>query len=184
MTKRLSIAILGLASAAVLVAAANAMGPTVPKWEKALHVPKNDYRSEWAYLGAYSVQADNPEDGAKELHVVYTDAKNIAAFKKDGIFPDGAVIIKDVFATSTEDLTTGRASYANSLEGRFVMVKDTGDKYADKSPLYGSGWGWAFYKGDETTRAETTDYEVDCLGCHLPAESTDYLYVQGYPVLK
>lgn len=30
----------------------------------------------------------------------------------------------------------------------------------------------------------STDYKTDCLSCHLPAEASDWIYVQGYPSLK
>jgi uncharacterized protein YciI len=31
---------------------------------------------------------------------------------------------------------------------------------------FGDGWGWAFFKGDETRMTITGDYKVDCLACH------------------
>lgn len=64
------------------------------------------------------------------------------------------------------------------------MVKDKTGKHAGQSPLWGDGWGWAFYEGTETQKTVTTDYRKDCLGCHEPVRSQDLIYVQGYPVLK
>ncbi|MEQ9145765.1 MAG: cytochrome P460 family protein [Parvibaculaceae bacterium] len=148
-----------------------------------LYVPDVNYREEWVQLGSFSVLADDPEEGAKELHVVYTDRAAIKAYLENGSFPDGAKIVKDVYATRTEDLTTGRASYADTLAGRFVMVKDAENRNADSSPLWGEGWGWAFYEGTETRKTVTTDYVADCMGCHAPAAETDFLYVRGYPLL-
>ena len=149
-----------------------------------LQVPEDDYRREWVLLGSFSVLADDPEAGAKELHVVYTKSENIDAFRKTGTFPDGAVLVKDVFATATEYMTTGTSSYADKLVGRFVMVKDQGDKHAGTSPLWGDGWGWAFYEGTETEKTVTTDYKQDCLACHEPVRHQDLTYIQGYPILK
>ena len=149
-----------------------------------LQVPDVNYRRDWTLLGSYSVLADDPETGAKELHVVYAAPDAVAAYRKTGAFPDGAILVKDVFATKTEMLTTGTASYADTLIGRFVMVKDAGDKYAGTSPLWGDGWGWAFYEGAETQKTVTTDYKADCLACHEPARGQDLIYTQGYPVLK
>ena len=163
------------------------------KWETAeaasdpqtlLHVPEADYRRDWTLLGSFSVLADDPEAGAKEFHVVYALPENVDAFRKTGAFPDGAVLVKDVFATSTEAMTTGTSSYANTLIGRFVMVKDQANKYTGASPLWGDGWGWAFYEGAETRKTVTTDYRQDCLGCHEPVRNQDLLYIQGYPILK
>ena len=125
-----------------------------------LHVPDANYRRDWVLLGSFSVLADDPEAGAKEFHVVYTLPENVDAYRKTGAFPDGAVLVKDVFATSTEALTTGTASYADTLIGRFVMVKDQANKYAGTSPLWGDGWGWAFYEGAETRKTVTTDYQA------------------------
>jgi hypothetical protein len=149
-----------------------------------LQVPDENYRRDWVLLGSFSVLADDPEAGAKELHVVYTKPENVDAFRKTGAFPDGAVLVKDVFATATEQMTTGTSSYADKLAGRFIMVKDQGDKYAGTSPLWGDGWGWAFYEGTETKKTVTTDYQQDCLGCHEPVRHQDLTYIQGYPILK
>lgn len=131
--------------------------------ESLLHVPAADYRQEWILLGSFSVRADDAEKGAKELHVVYAEPKSVEVYRETGAFPDGTVLVKDVFAAKTEALTTGIASYADTLKGRFVMVKDKTDSYADKSPLWGDGRGWAFYEGTETRKTITTDYRKDCL---------------------
>jgi Cytochrome P460 len=149
-----------------------------------LYVPDENYRVEWVQLGTFSVLADEPEDGAKEMHVVYAQREAIRAYLADGVFPDGTKIVKDVFETETEELTTGTASYAGTLAGRFVMVKDTDNLNAADSPLWGDGWGWAFYEGAETRQTVTMDYAVDCKSCHEPARETDFLYVQGYPLLS
>jgi hypothetical protein len=149
-----------------------------------LHIPAVDYQRDWVLLGSFSVLADEPSGGAKELHVVYSAPENVEAYRETGEFPDGAVLIKDVYSTTTETLTTGIVSYANTLEGRFVMVRDADDEHASASPLWGDGWGWAFYEGAETTRTVTTDYVADCLGCHEPARESNLIYAQGYPILK
>jgi hypothetical protein len=154
-----------------------------PEAEAVLQVPAADYRKEWVQLGTFSVMADKPADGAKQLHVVYTARENVAAYLKTGRFPDGAVLVKDVLATRTETLTTGTSSYAGDLAGRFVLVKDGAGKFGS-GPRFGDGWGWAFYEGAETKRTVTTDYKSDCLACHEPARATDLLYVRGYPLLR
>lgn len=151
--------------------------------EAVLQVPSVDYRKEWVQLGAFSVLADNPTDGAKQIHVVYTARKNLEEYLKTGRFPDGAVLVKDVFAARTEALTTGTASYAGDLAGRFVMVKNGSGKLGS-GPRFGDGWGWAFYEGTEMKRTVTTNYKNDCLTCHEPARGHDLLYVQGYPLLR
>lgn len=175
----------GVPFVAAAIAQSGAENPAIrSELESLLHVPAANYRQEWVLLGSFSVRADDPEKGAKELHVVYAEPKNVEVYRETGAFPDGAVLVKDVFATKTEALTTGIASYADTLKRRFVMVKDKTGKHAGQSPLWGDGWGWAFYEGTETQKTVTTDYRKDCLGCHEPVRSQDLIYVQGYPVLK
>jgi len=151
--------------------------------EAVLRVPTVDYRKEWVQLGTFSVLAEKPQNGAKEMHTVYTERRNLEAYLSEGKFPDGAVIVKDVWGTRTEPLTTGTASFADRLAGRFVMVKDAAGKLGS-GPRFGDGWGWAFFAGDETVKTVTGDYRIDCLTCHEPARDQDLLYLQGYPIMK
>lgn len=184
---RFIVAAFGLLSlSAVLINAAQSApeAKAVAELEALLHVPAANYRRDWVLLGTFSVLADDPSKGAKELHVVYAEPETVDAYRRTGAFPDGSVLVKDVLAAKSERLTTGLASYAETLVGRFVMVKDEGEKHAGKSPLWGDGWGWAFYEGNETEETVTTDYRQNCLGCHEPARSQDLIYVQGYPVLQ
>jgi hypothetical protein len=126
-----------------------------------LHVPEVDYWRDWTVLGSFAVLADDPAEGAKQLHVVRATPEGVDAYREDGAFPDGAKLIMDVFATQTEALTIGTSSYADRLVGRFVMVKDGTDRYAGQSPLWGDRWGWAFYEGPETRKPVTTDYREE-----------------------
>src|SRR5215475_11972167 len=130
-----------LAAAAVALGSATAAAqvtksPPVDA-EQVLRVPSVNYRTDWVQLGTFSVLSDNPQDGAKELHVVYTDRKNVEAYLKDGQFPDGAVFVKDLWKAKTEPLTTGTVSYASGrLIGHFVMVKDAAGKLGS-GPRFG-----------------------------------------------
>jgi len=92
--------------------------------------------------------------------------------------------VKEVFETKTADMTTGTVSHADKLKGWFVMVRDSKNAAHPGNPLWGDGWGWAFYEGAETRKTVTTDYRQDCLGCHEPVRNQDLLYIQGYPILK
>lgn len=98
-------------------------GQAAVEAEPPLQVPSADYRREWVELGTYAVLADNPADGAKKMHFVYTERKNLEAYLKTGSFPDGTVLVKDVFAGKTGTFTTGTVSYAGGLLGRFVLVR-------------------------------------------------------------
>jgi hypothetical protein len=88
-----------------------------------LRVPV-DYRTAYQFLGSWAVAADQGQ-GSKEIHVVYTSPGTIAAYRKDGRFPDGSVLVKEVFEATTGAMTTGNVSHAKILKGWFVMLKDS-----------------------------------------------------------
>jgi hypothetical protein len=159
-----------------------------------LHVP-DGYRTAYEFLGTWAVAADK-DPGSKELHTVYASPGTIGAYRKDGHFPDGAVLVKEVFRAATGEMTTGTISHADSLVGWFVMVKDGQGRYASNKPVWGDGWGWSWFDAANTSTsslnlplpgggvATSTDYRENCKSCHLPAQATDFIYVDGYPPLK
>jgi cytochrome P460 len=82
-----------------------------------LRVPE-DYRIAYQSLGTWAIAADQGI-GSKELHVVYASPSTIAAYRKGGSFPDGSVLVKEVFETTTGPMTTGTVSRAQTLKGWF-----------------------------------------------------------------
>src|SRR5689334_291440 len=147
-----------------------------------LRVPA-DYRAAYQFLGSWAVAADDGP-GAKEMHVVYASPGTIAAYRKDGHFPDGTVLVKEVFkATTTKGMTTGTVSSAGTLAGWFVMVKDDVGRFPGNK-RWGEGWGWSWFDAANPTKTTSKDFRTDCLGCHIPAKATDWIYVFGYPALK
>jgi hypothetical protein len=73
-----------------------------------LHVPE-DYRALYQYLGSWAV-ANDKGPGSKQLHIVYSSPGTMAAYRKTGHFPDGSVLVKEVFNAETGHYTTGTAS--------------------------------------------------------------------------
>jgi len=66
-----------------------------------LRVPA-DYRTLYQALGSWAIATDSGQ-GSKEMHTVYASPGAIDAYRKTGHFPDGAVLVKEVFATSTKE---------------------------------------------------------------------------------
>jgi hypothetical protein len=147
-----------------------------------IRVP-DDFRTDYVMLGAGSVSGDGDTGGNIGLHVVYAPKWAVETYRKTGQFADGTVLVKELFKGTTEHLTTGRATGAAAEAGYFVMVKDDMGRYPE-SPLWGDGWGWSFFTADNKEATTTKDYKSECLGCHIPARSTDLVYVEGYPVLN
>jgi hypothetical protein len=57
-----------------------------------LKVPA-DYRTSYQFLGGWAIAADKGQ-GSREMHVVYVSPGTIAAYRKDGHFPDGSVLVR------------------------------------------------------------------------------------------
>jgi hypothetical protein len=146
-----------------------------------LRVP-DAYRTTYEALGSWAIAADQGQ-GAKELHVVYASPGTTAAYRRDGRFPDGAVLVKEVFEAATKPMTTGTVSHAKTLKGWFVMVKDRTGRHAGNK-LWGDGWGWSWFDANNPLKTTSADYKVNCLSCHVPAQGSDWIYVDGYPPLK
>ena len=140
-----------------------------------------DYVSTMMHLGSWFV----PSGGASGFHHVYTQKESVEYFQTHGIFPDGAVLVKELSVSDANDYTTGKGVHSATGEFKqwFVMVKDSQNRFSD-NPLWGDGWGWALFKPSNTANNVATDYKADCLACHVPAKGTDWIYTQAYPVLN
>jgi hypothetical protein len=64
-----------------------------------LRVP-GDYRAAYQSLGSWAVAADQGQ-GAKEIQFVYASPGTIAAYRENGHFADGSVLVKEVFEATT-----------------------------------------------------------------------------------
>lgn len=145
----------------------------------AISLPK-DFRKTMSHLGSWFV----PEGDASGFHDVYAKQDDVATYRENGTFPDGAILIKELRASSTADYTTGKnVSYANeTIKQWFVMIKDSKNRFPNNKN-WGHGWGWALFKTDNPDVNVSIDFKDDCLGCHLPAKDNDWVYTEAYPTL-
>ena len=146
-----------------------------------LHVPVG-YRTAYQFLGSWAVAAGQGQ-GSNQIHVVYASPGTIAAYRKDRRFPDGTVLVKEVFETATGAMTTGTVSRAQTLKGWFVVVRDSKNSHPGNK-LWGEGWDWSWFDVANPSKTTSTDFKVDCQSCHIPARATEWIYVQGYPPLS
>src|SRR5262252_9681225 len=137
-----------------------------------------DYRDRYQSLGTYVVL----DPKGDQMHATYASPGAAENYRRTGKFADGTVLVKEVFGTDHAQMTTGDAHWASGTKVWFVMIKDDKGRYPN-NPLWGDGWGWALYSSDAPDKQVATDYKKDCLGCHIPAQKTDWVYIQGYPVL-
>ena len=137
-----------------------------------------DVRDTYQALGTFSVVDLN---GDTELHYTYASPGTAEYYRKNGKFAEGTVLVKEVFATDHGQMTTGEAHWASGTKVWFVMIKD---EKGQGNALWGYGWRWALFKSDAPDKQVATSFKKDCRGCHVPAKATEWVYVQGYPVLK
>src|SRR5260370_18389301 len=87
------------------MSAANGTLEAVVDAQGNLHVPSS-YRAAYEFLGTWAM-AVSKGVGSSELHSVYATPGTSAAYHASGHFPDGTVLIKEVYETSTAPMTTG-----------------------------------------------------------------------------
>jgi hypothetical protein len=145
-----------------------------------ISLPK-DYRAKWTYLGSWAVPMKKaPGQG---FHDVFTQPESVEAYKKTGKFPDGTVLVKEIRKIDAGKMTTGQAYWAGDIASWFVMIKDGKGRFKN-NPNWGNGWGWALFNAKDPNKNVSTNFQTDCIGCHIPAKNTDWVYIQGYPTLK
>src|SRR5258708_5117677 len=138
-----------------------------------------DFRDHYQLLGTWMVL----DPKGNQMHVTYASPGTAEYYRQNKKFADGTVLVKEIFATDHAQMTTGDAHRASSTIQWFVMIKDEKNRFPNNA-LWGDGWGWALFKADAPDKQVATDHKKDCIPCHIPAKSTDWTYVQGYPVLK
>jgi Cytochrome P460 len=134
-----------------------------------------DYRDRLQLMGTYMVL----DPKGNQMHNTYASRGAAEYYQRNGKFADGTVRLKEVDGTG---LTTGNANWAADTKVWFVLIKDAKGRFPG-NPLWGDGWGWALFKSDVPDKQVASDFKKDCLGCHTPAKASEWIYVQGYPVL-
>ena len=175
-----SVAVLAQSQTGVAVAQTGSNRSNAVDGNGNIRVP-SDYRTTYEFLGSWAVAADQGS-GAKQMHIVYASPGAAAAYRKSGLFPDGTVLVKEVYAASTGSMTTGTVSHEQALQGWFVMVADSKNDHPGNK-LWGDGWGWSWFDEGNSLKTTSTDYKTDCQVCHVPARTTQWIYIQGYPIL-
>ncbi len=149
-----------------------------------------DFRSTWIHLGTWvvtSTTAAGTERGrfapVSGIHDVYTQPVSFRGYNKDGKWPDGTILLKEIRIMKWDDLPTGHVIYEGEPSEWFVMIRDSMGRFSENTN-WGEGWGWALFKANNPKKNISTNYRNDCLGCHELARSSDLVFIQGYPILR
>lgn len=144
----------------------------------------------WVFIGG-PITPNKLNDGAAqfpEFHNVYIERENLRYYQKNGKFPEGTVMVKELVLTQVGehpdgslDSASGRGYFPSTLSGLDVMVKD--------SKRYSKTNDWGFFTfGHHAEPYEPTAKESSssqCAYCHIAnVAKTDMVWVQYYPLLK
>lgn len=176
---------IGLLLFAVLTAACADTSSTLSKpgftEEGELRRPDLSYR-EWVYMGTPLTpnELNPPEAPFPEFHNVYIHPADFAYWKKNGAFPDGTVIVKELVTIGSKVAVSGNGYFMGDFRGLEAAIKDT-TRFADEPG------NWAYFSfGHSYPLAETTPAQAveSCNVCHNANAADDFVFTQYYPVLR
>lgn len=174
----------GAACAALLVAhaafAEEGAAAAMVKKDGTIVMTTQDYQRDWAVLGTW---AHLDQDGVKQFNVVYTQPETITTYRATGKFPEGTVLIKELRQGVTSKDGDDKVSSLGALTGWFVLIKPS-QANPPQGPLWGDGWGWAKFDANAPDATVTKNYRTECIACHAPVKSTDWVHVEGYPAIR
>lgn len=175
---------------ALLTASSAADKKSGPQFTKdgALKLPTG-YRK-WIFVGGPITPNALNQGSAPfpEFHSVYVTEDNLRYYQKNGKFPEGTVLVKELSLVQggghpdgSLDSTSGRGYFPGGLHGLDVMVKD--------SKRFGKTNNWGFFNfGHHQPPYEPQSKEAsvgECAGCHTAGVAkTDMVWVQYYPLLR
>ena len=128
---------------------------------------------------------DRPNDGGGTVRHAYITAAALAAFKQDGTFPDGTVIVMDQFAAKRG----ADGQLLHDPEGRLipdqpqtiaVRVKlEPGQTVAgDQLPASLRNGSWVYATFDPLSHQRDSLDNPVCSACHQQAAGWDYLFTR------
>jgi len=144
----------------------------------------------WVFVGA--PLTPNGLNGGKanfpEYHHVYVEQKNVDAYLKNGVFPEGTVFVKELtrllspmFPDGSRTEPSGRGFFNGAYNGIDMTVKDT-KRFAQTN-----GWGFFTFGHHPMPYAQTAAESPisECGGCHVAnVAKTDMTWIQFYPLLR
>lgn len=144
----------------------------------------------WIFIGAPLTPngLNGGKAGFPEFHNVYIEDRNLTAYQKNGVFPEGTVVVKELvllrkgtYPDGSADSPSGRGFGEGEFNGMDVAVKD--------SRRFAATNGWGFFNfGHHALPYEPAAAEApreECASCHASgAAKTDMIWVDFYPVLR
>lgn len=143
---------------------------------KALLLPEN-YR-EWPLVGSslgLSYNEAGESSGEPQFHNVYLDPGSYDQFVRNGTFPDGAVLMMEVYSAAGKVSINRQGRFAD----RFLRVEA-----AVKTKLFPEGWAYFDFAGPEPRPRADAFPKDRCWSCHNEHGETDNVFTQFYGPLR
>jgi hypothetical protein len=155
-----------LLSCLALGAAATASSQSgVPLPDQLVPYPE-EFRA-WRHVKSAYVGPGPGHDRFGGLHHIYANEKALQGYR-DGKFPDGAVIVFDLFEVETKanNLLEGKRRYIDVMHKDSARFSSTG------------GWGYAEFKGASRTERTIGPHNAakECHECHTKQAGRDYVF--------
>jgi hypothetical protein len=152
------------------VALALALAVAYAAASDAVPYPEN-YR-DWTHVKSMVIEPGHPLNASfGGIHHLYANDAALRGYR-EGVFPDGAVIVFDLLAAETADhaVTEGGRKVVG------VMRRDT-RKYAATG-----GWGFEGFAGDShTDRVVGANAATACFACHQSQQKNGYVFSRYRP---
>ena len=153
-------------------------------WNEEGKLKRPENWREWIFVGA-PVTPNDMNDGKAafpEFHNVYIDPSSYASYKKDGKFPDGTILIKELVSVGGKAATSGQGYFMGEFLGLEAAVKS--EKHHADEP-----GNWAYYSfstegGGPLADAASAMETASCNACHQASAAEDWVFTQYYPVLR
>lgn len=133
---------------------------------------------EWVLAGAslgLGYSEPRGDAGVGLFHNVYIDRGAFARYQKDGTFPEGSVLVMELFRPGEKAHTALSGYFESERVGLEAAVKD--------ASRFAGGWGY-FSFGDGSEKLARAFAARSCADCHQAHAATDNVFTQFYPTLR
>ena len=138
---------------------------------------------EWVFVGSslglsYAQNPPAERNPSRELyHNVYINPAAYREFSKTGKFPEGTVMILELFSAEVKREPGLQGSYEKDFVALEASVKD--------SARFEGGWGYYGFSEKGVLKPKADPFpQNSCWSCHDQKAATDHVFTQFYPVLR
>jgi hypothetical protein len=134
---------------------------------------------EWIFAGSSLGLSYGRRQVSETYHNVYIDPAAYREYVRSGKFPEGTVMVLEIFSAENKNEPDLHGSYEKNLVALEASVKD--------SSRFEGGWGFYDFTGETGSlkpEADALPQTAGCLACHRERAATDHVFTQFYPVLR